>query len=48
LAPVAGEDPFINYFGGDKALHITRVAKYIDKFITQVWRNPFTATTYEV
>ena len=47
LAPVAGEDPFINYFGGDKALHVTRVAKYIDKFITQVWRNPYTTLAYE-
>lgn len=45
--PVEGEDPFINYFGGDKALQVTRIAKYIDKFITQVWRNPYTTTAYE-
>lgn len=44
-APVAGEDPFINYFGGAKALQVTRVAKYIDKFIQQVWvTKPVVAT----
>lgn len=47
LAPVAGEDPFINYFGGEKSLNVTRLAKYIDKFITQVWRNPYTTIAYE-
>lgn len=42
------EDPFINYFGGSKALQVTRVAKYIDRFITQVWKNPYVAAVNEV
>lgn len=40
-APVAGEDPMINYFGGDSAFFITRGPKFIDTCIKQVYRNPF-------
>lgn len=47
LPPVSGEDPFINYFGGDLSFNVTRVAKYIDKYITQVYRNPYTTVAYE-
>lgn len=47
-APVAGEDPIINYFGGAAAFEVTRVAKYIDKYITQVYRNPYVVAVNEV
>lgn len=47
-APVAGEDPFVNYFGGTQAFEVTRVAKYIDKYITQVYRNPFVTAVLEI
>lgn len=46
--PVQGEDPLVNYFGGNKALEVTRVAKYVDKFITQIYRNPYVAPVMEV
>lgn len=48
LPPVAGEDPFVNYFGGTNAFQVTRVAKYIDKYITQVYRNPFVTSVLEI
>lgn len=46
-APVTGEDPLINYYGGTTALEVTRVAKFIDTYITQVYRNPYVTAVLE-
>lgn len=43
----AGEDVFVNYFGGEKALVVTRVVKFVDKFITQIFRTPAVAAVKE-